>query len=42
MSPESREQRLSLLRAETLNATVIGDADVLHHLAGLDLADSGQ
>ena len=36
------EQRLPLLRAEALHTAVVGDADVLHDLAGLDLAQAGQ
>ena len=36
------EQRLALLRAEALDPAVVGDADLLHDLAGLDLAPAGQ
>ena len=34
------EQGLSLLGAEALDPAVVGDADVLHDPAGLDLADA--
>src|SRR3954451_1701570 len=36
------QQRLLLLRTEALDAAVVGDADVFHDLAGLDLADARQ
>ena len=35
------EQCLLLLCAEALHPAVVGDADVFHDLAGLDLADAG-
>ena len=40
--PSGLEQRLTLLHAEALDAPVVGDADLLHDLAGLDLAHAGQ
>src|SRR5689334_19859579 len=36
------EQGALLLGAQALDTTVVGDADVFHHLAGLDLADAGE
>ena len=36
------EQGLPLLRTEALHAPVVGDADLFHDLAGLDLAHAGQ
>ena len=39
---EEFEQLRLLLGAEPLDTAVVGDLDVLHDLAGLDLADAGQ